>query len=356
MILFIYCLFIHTLQISSAELMETEWKNYFSQGLLIESKGKASSLTAIFAPTSPSKAALKKSTISTTIQSCSTTYTVVSGDTCTTIGIKYGVSAAAIISANSATVNSICTNLQIGQVLCIPASTTAVPVVSPVTAPGTQTFPVVGFFNQEFSSGGWPAPYGTPNSNMGATFSGHNSLTDNYQFAPQLPEGFSGTKYITVGGGDLLGSWSANVITQVVSDINNNLVQTYGFQGIGIDIEIGDSGLLSNFNTLLQAAKEKELLVFVTVSGNAPYSVEDKCTLMTGLFASPYIDFLVPQLYGAQEGFDGGANDCGWDFWRNTQIPIVPVIWSTIYIPQMNNWAVSNGFDLKGYMVWTPAK
>ena len=71
--------------------METEWKNYFSQGLLIESKGKASSLTAIFAPTSSSKAALKKSTISTTIQSCSTTYTVVSGDTCTTIGIKYGV-------------------------------------------------------------------------------------------------------------------------------------------------------------------------------------------------------------------------------------------------------------------------
>ena len=69
----------------------------------------------------------------------------------------------------------------------------------------------------------------------------------------------------------------------------------YGFEGIGVDIEHGSTGLLSNFNTLLQTAKSKGLLVFVTVSRNASYAVIDNCSLIVGLLASPYID-LVPQV------------------------------------------------------------
>ena len=132
---------------------------------------------------------------------------------------------------------------------------------------------------------------------MGAAFYGSNILTTNYDARAKLfVAGFSGTKYITVGGGDNSGTWSAAVISKLVTDINSNLVQTYGFQGIGVDIEIGTTGLLPNFNTLLQTAKSKGLLVFVTISGNAPYAITDNCSLMTGLLASPYIDFLVPQV------------------------------------------------------------
>ncbi|KAF8169840.1 RlpA-like double-psi beta-barrel-protein domain-containing protein-containing protein [Mycena galopus ATCC 62051] len=51
-------------------------------------------------------------------QSCTSTYTVVSGDTCDIISSKTGVPTATIEADNSA-INSGCTNLQIGQVLCL---------------------------------------------------------------------------------------------------------------------------------------------------------------------------------------------------------------------------------------------
>ncbi|KAF7358651.1 Non-Catalytic module family EXPN protein [Mycena sanguinolenta] len=54
-------------------------------------------------------------------QSCTSTYTVVSGDTCTTIASKTGVSIATI-EADNPSINSACTNLQIGQVLCLSGS------------------------------------------------------------------------------------------------------------------------------------------------------------------------------------------------------------------------------------------
>ncbi|KAK1222820.1 hypothetical protein PQX77_014242 [Marasmius sp. AFHP31] len=49
---------------------------------------------------------------------CGKSYTVVSGDTCTAIDKKFGLSTGTIISLNSA-VNSGCTNLYIGQTLCV---------------------------------------------------------------------------------------------------------------------------------------------------------------------------------------------------------------------------------------------
>jgi chitinase len=53
-------------------------------------------------------------------QTCSQSYTVISGDTCNRIATKFSVTASSIFSFNP-TINSGCTNLQIGQVLCIPA-------------------------------------------------------------------------------------------------------------------------------------------------------------------------------------------------------------------------------------------
>ncbi|KAJ8072783.1 hypothetical protein PM082_016342 [Marasmius tenuissimus] len=49
---------------------------------------------------------------------CSKSYTVVSGDTCTAIDKKFGLTTGTAISLNSA-VNSGCTNLYIGQSLCV---------------------------------------------------------------------------------------------------------------------------------------------------------------------------------------------------------------------------------------------
>ncbi|KAJ7199040.1 RlpA-like double-psi beta-barrel-protein domain-containing protein-containing protein [Mycena pura] len=55
---------------------------------------------------------------------CSQTYTVVSGDTCAVIESKTGVSDSSLHSQNPS-INSACTNLQIGQVLCISGGSTS---------------------------------------------------------------------------------------------------------------------------------------------------------------------------------------------------------------------------------------
>ncbi|KAF8149608.1 hypothetical protein K438DRAFT_1503971, partial [Mycena galopus ATCC 62051] len=66
---------------------------------------------------------------------CAQTYTVVSGDTCSSIESKNGVSDAQLHALNPA-INSGCTNLQVGQTLCLVASTG-------VGAGCTQTYTVV---------------------------------------------------------------------------------------------------------------------------------------------------------------------------------------------------------------------
>ncbi|KAF8142418.1 hypothetical protein K438DRAFT_1474176, partial [Mycena galopus ATCC 62051] len=51
-------------------------------------------------------------------RSCSPTYTVQSGDTCSTIAAASGLTVAQLLSYNP-TINSGCTNLGIAQVLCL---------------------------------------------------------------------------------------------------------------------------------------------------------------------------------------------------------------------------------------------
>ncbi|KAJ7348498.1 hypothetical protein DFH08DRAFT_698125 [Mycena albidolilacea] len=72
---------------------------------------------------------------------CSQTYTVVSGDTCAAIESKTGVSDAQLHAQNPA-INSGCTNLQIGQTLCVSGG-------SGPTGPGGTTFTAIGKFNRQ---------------------------------------------------------------------------------------------------------------------------------------------------------------------------------------------------------------
>ncbi|KAF9065951.1 hypothetical protein BDP27DRAFT_1269098 [Rhodocollybia butyracea] len=55
-----------------------------------------------------------------TSSSCQTTYTVVQGDNCVALAAKFNVTDAALLAANPA-VNSDCSNLFVGEQLCIPS-------------------------------------------------------------------------------------------------------------------------------------------------------------------------------------------------------------------------------------------
>ncbi|KAF7338881.1 hypothetical protein MSAN_02211300 [Mycena sanguinolenta] len=70
-------------------------------------------------------------------QSCTATYNVVSGDTCATIESKTGVSDPQLHALNPS-INSGCTNLQIGQVLCVSGSGGSTPF--PTNYTGIATF------------------------------------------------------------------------------------------------------------------------------------------------------------------------------------------------------------------------
>ncbi|KAF8191071.1 hypothetical protein K438DRAFT_1591719, partial [Mycena galopus ATCC 62051] len=72
-----------------------------------------------------------------TSSGCSQTYTVVSGDTCPAIESKTGISDAQLHAQNPS-INSGCTNLQVGQILCVSGG-------SP--GGGGTTFNAIGKFN-----------------------------------------------------------------------------------------------------------------------------------------------------------------------------------------------------------------
>ncbi|KAF7343614.1 hypothetical protein MSAN_01982000 [Mycena sanguinolenta] len=78
-----------------------------------------------------------------TSSGCTSTYTVVSGDTCAAIEAKTGVSDSLLHAANPS-INSGCTNLQIGQVLCLAGGSTSPP-PSGVTGIASYYFPDGGF-------------------------------------------------------------------------------------------------------------------------------------------------------------------------------------------------------------------
>ncbi|KAF7343589.1 hypothetical protein MSAN_01979400 [Mycena sanguinolenta] len=71
---------------------------------------------------------------------CASTYTVVSGDTCAAIEAKTGVSDSQLHAANPS-INSGCTNLQIGQVLCLTGNSGGNPPPSGVSGIASYYFP-----------------------------------------------------------------------------------------------------------------------------------------------------------------------------------------------------------------------
>jgi len=74
---------------------------------------------------------------------CTTTYAVKSGDVCTSIAAKYNQTLAQLMVNNPA-INKDCTNLQLGQVMCIvpPATaTTVAATTAPPTPPADSTAP-----------------------------------------------------------------------------------------------------------------------------------------------------------------------------------------------------------------------
>jgi len=194
----------------------------------------------------------------------------------------------------------------------------------------------------------WPS-----GTNIGVAFSGYADAGSAISNSGGIKNSLPGNKYISIGGGNSAGSWTSSVLSSVTSNINSNAFS--GYQGIVFDVEQGDSGLASAFETAFAAAKGKGLEVLVTTSHSAPYGMTDAYSLMTNFLGSSNIDYISPQLYssGTESQNDYTTSQgVGWNLYQNIHAKVVPSIVTSSYYSSAQSYFSGQGVTLSGYLQW----
>lgn len=147
---------------------------------------------------------------------------------------------------------------------------------------------------------------------------------------------------ITIGGGTI--AWTADSINKIIVALNSNQFSKYAI--IIYDIEVGVSGLSSNFEQMFAATKAAKIGCYVTVSHSSPFGFSDSLQIMIGFFASSNIDVISPQLYTEDFGVLNEYTESSYMTWTqfsqyyqnraNPNLQIIPSILSNTSYP--NNY------------------
>jgi len=208
---------------------------------------------------------------------------------------------------------------------------------------------VIGWWRWTWGNGGTP-PSGC---NVGIAFSGEINVNSAISESKAVYNNLPGAKYIDLGGGDSSGRWSSSALNSIISAINNGSFSAY--KGIAFDVEEGDSGLSSQFNTAFAAAKSHGYTVIVTVSNSAPYGFSDAATLMHDFFSNTNIDYLSPQLYeSGEESQNNYATSAGigWNQYAGAHAKTIPSIVQASYYNDAVNYFKGQGVTLYGFIQW----
>lgn len=164
----------------------------------------------------------------------------------------------------------------------------------------------------------------------------------------------SGTKFLSLGGGDDSGSWSTSAVQGVTAAINSGQIKNAGYSGVVYDIEQGDSGLSSVFAASFAAAHSKGLQVIVTTSHSAPYGIGDAGTLMAGIIADSNVDIISPQLYtsGNENTNDYTADTVAWSAYASSKAVIMPAITECSLYADAKSKLGSYGMRVTGFIQW----
>eukprot|EP01041_Mallomonas_annulata_P007854 gene7854-16071_t len=216
-----------------------------------------------------------------------------------------------------------------------------------ITAPAISS--ISGFYWWTWSSTSLTPPSGT---NIGIAFSGFtdptSAVTDSAPFKSLLP----GLKFLSLGGGNAAGRMTASALSSIETAIRGGVFA--GYDGLCFDVEEGDSGLVSAFQSAFSTTKANGMQVLVTISHSQPYGISDAATLMTSFFADTNIDYLSPQLYttGTETTNDFTNVGTTWTSYATAKAKIVPSIVCGSYYGSAVDYFSSQGVTLSGYVQW----
>jgi hypothetical protein len=192
-----------------------------------------------------------------------------------------------------------------------------------------------------------------PDIYLGIAFSGEVSVSNALSESSSIYNKLPGAKYISLGGGDADGRFTASKVSAITNAINNGKFS--GYSGIVYDIEEGDSGLASAFKDSFAAAKAKGLKVLVTISNSAPYGISDAGSLMRSFLSNSNIDYISPQLYESGEETSNVYATSGgvaWTEYANAKAIIIPSIVQSGLYSSAQNYFAGKGVTLGGYIQW----
>mmetsp|Transcript_16569 Transcript_16569/g.36654 ORF Transcript_16569/g.36654 Transcript_16569/m.36654 type:complete len:250 (-) Transcript_16569:118-867(-) len=223
---------------------------------------------------------------------------------------------------------------------------------------------VVGYYSWNWGAGS----KGPAGANAGCAFTG---LIDVDQAISQYSEGASwccpalvGTKYITLGGGNSAGVFTAAALTAIEGSADK--IKQAGYEGVMFDVEevTGPSStMVPAFAKAFAALKQGGLKVAVTTSHSAPYQCdapEDAVAYVKAWVADGNIDILSPQLYSSgqeaapefAETNSCVAQGCTWDLYKGAKPALAPSIVNEGQYAAVKSWAQGKGLETVGYFKW----
>jgi len=199
----------------------------------------------------------------------------------------------------------------------------------------------------------WGTGSAPGDTNIGIAFSGEANAAKAVSESKGIQGRLPGTKFLSIGGGNDAGSWTTAVLNDLNNAINSGSLAGYG--GIAYDVEQGNSGLGSLFQTSFRLAKSKGFKVLVTVSHSAPYGFGDANSLMQTFFSDGNIDYLSPQLYtSGEESQNDYATSGGvsWNEYTKSRAHIIPSIVRGSLYSSAHSYFQGQGFNITGYIQW----
>ncbi|UTH75731.1 hypothetical protein [Chromobacterium sp. IIBBL 290-4] len=195
-------------------------------------------------------------------------------------------------------------------------------------------------------------PHPPTNANVGIAFSGWTNVDNALSESAAIHDSLQGAKYISLGGGNENGSFSAAAVQNITAAIQAGRFSAY--DGIAYDVEEGEGGLSQWFAESFSVAKAKGLKVIVTVSHSAPYGVPDAAALMQSFFTDSNIDYLSPQLYtsGSETENDFTPGVVPWSDYAKSRAPIVPSIVTANLYPSAQQFFADLGIATAGFIQW----